>query len=82
MCMSLWIETYPHPFVVSGWDRAVFMVRVATDMVSAVFRKCHLLDFVFFSYDPFPAVVQARLSLGLLALTSLLLEIGEDFLEG
>lgn len=26
--MSLWTGAYPHPFVVSGWDRAVFMVRV------------------------------------------------------
>lgn len=58
------------------------MVKVATDMVSAVFRKCPLLDFVFSSHDPFLAVVKARLSLGLLALTSFLLEIREDFLEG
>lgn len=79
---ELVVGAYPHPFVVSGWDKAVFMVRVATNMVSAVFRKCPLLDFVFSSHDSFLAVVQARLSLGLLALTSLLLKIGEDFLEG
>lgn len=33
------------------------------------------------SHDPFPAVVQALLPHGLLALTSLLLEIREDFLD-
>lgn len=38
------------------------------------------LSFVFSSHGPLPAVVQAHLSHGLLALTSLLLEIRKDFL--
>lgn len=74
----------PHPVRVSGWNRDSFVVRVPTDMVSAVFRKCPTLrlPFVFPSHGPFPAVVQAHLSHGHLALTRLLLEIQEDFLEG
>lgn len=37
---------------------------------------------MFPSHDPFPPVVQAHLSHGLLALTSLLLGIKEGFQEG
>lgn len=77
------VRDSPPPHSSLRGDRDVFVVRVPTDVVSALFRICPLrLSFVFSSHGPLPAVVQAHPSHGLLALTSLLLEIRGDFLEG
>lgn len=60
------------------WDRDVFVVKVLTNVVSAVFKKA---IFCVCQSWPFSPVVWAHLSHGLIALDSLLLDIREHFLE-
>lgn len=75
--MRLWTGTYPTPVPFSGCDRNVFVGSECSESAPSYTFLCVPQSW------PFPKpVVQAHLSHGLLALTSLLLEIWEDFLEG
>ena len=77
---------YPHPIPVSG---PLVRQRGPRGQGPHWHALCSVqktpllrLSLVFPSHDPFPPVVQAHLSQGLSALTSLLLGIKEDFQEG
>lgn len=76
---EVWTGAFPIPAVSrSAMGQRCLVVRVPAGMASAGFRICPFTDFAF----GFPPAAQAHLFHGLSALTSLLLEISKDILEG
>lgn len=77
---EVWTGAFPIPAqsLVLRVGQRCLVVRVPAGMASAAFRICPFADFAF----GFPPAARARLFHGLSALTSLLLEISKNILEG
>lgn len=77
---EVWTGAFPIPAqsLVLRMGQRCLVVRVPAGTASAALRICPCTDFAF----GVPPAAQARLFHGLSALTSLLLEISKDILEG